>query len=313
MLNLNNFNTVLHLLPYATSLFGAVYIYLRLNFYSVKNFLTKFESGGLRANSQDLTPLISFLTLSLLLATVLIGGNTVAAPRFNCCPITMLLLLSYNYVLSSHNNRNSHWLFGSFFSIIFALLLLNSADIFNFFFLLEVNTYLFLYLSICQTQNTTSSQNKSVINAVLVAFIINFFSSIAIFSSIFYLLYLNGSSIFYTSNSVSNVFFIFFALKLLSGPWVYFGVEVYKGFKYLTLLVYTLIFVLVLVPKMFSFIANFNISVEPYLYVPLLLYTLTILVGTRNVNSLKVFLAYSTSFNFMYVFIFYVIINYNPA
>ena len=202
-------------------------------------------------------------------------------------------------------------MFGSFFSIVFALLLLNSNNIFNFFFLLEVNTYLFLYLSISQVQATSNHQNQSIINAVLVAFIINFFSSICIFSSIFYLLYLNGSEVFFCSPSLSNLFFMFFTLKLLSGPWVYFGVEVYKGFKYLTLLVYTLIFTFILIPKMFYFLIHFNVAINLNFFFPIFFYTFTILIGTRGVNSVKVFLAYSTSFNFIYILVFFLMVNYN--
>jgi len=92
---------------------------------------------------------------------------------------------------------------------------------------------------------------------------------------------------------------------------VYFGVEVYKGFKYLTLLIYTLIFLLILAPKLFFFATSFTVSIGAGLYIPLIFYAGLVLIGTRNINSIKIFLAYSTSYNFIYVFIFYAITNYN--
>jgi len=57
-----------------------------------------------------------------------------------------------------------------------------------------------------------------VVNAVLVAFIINFFSSIALFASITYLVYLNGPEIYFCDGLASDVFLLFFILKILSGP-----------------------------------------------------------------------------------------------
>lgn len=313
MINLSNLNSVLYLSPYVTSLLGAIYIYLRLNFYSVKNFLTKFESGAGKINSYDHAPLVNFLTISLTLVIIVTNSNNMVNPAFNNSPVAILLLLSYSYLLNNHNNHNNHWLFGSFFSIIFSLLLLGGNSVFNFLFLLEINTYLFLYLSICQVQSISTSQSKSVLNATLVAFIINFFSSIFIFSVVLYLLYLNGSTIFACDGVAASAFFFFFVLKLLSGPWVYFGVEVYKGFKYLTLLVYNLIFILVLIPKMFFFMVSFSLSVQPWVFAPIFLYTVAVLISIRAINSLKIFLAYSTSFNFIYVLLFYFVVRHGTS
>ena len=218
MLNLSNFNSALYLCPYVTTLFGAIYIYMRLNFYSTKNFLTKLESASTEGNLCNYNPIVNFLALLTLLTLIVTGANNLVNVSFNYNPMTLIIIMSYSYVISNGNIRNGHWIFGSFFSVLFALLLLSNESIFNFFFLLEINTYLFLYLGVCQVQKVSTYQSKSVVNAVLVAFIINFFSSIALFASIVYLAYLNGPEIYFCDGLASDVFLLFFILKILSGP-----------------------------------------------------------------------------------------------
>lgn len=217
---------------------------------------------------------------------------------------TIFFFLSLIYVLFlSKYTLNSHFSYGSYFSIIFGILLLLSTDIVNFFFLMEVNTYLFLYLSICQLYFANNMQ-KSIINSTLIVFIINFFSSFFFFLIIYYLCYSYGFNLLILEDSLANYFCLFLTLKFLSGPWVYFGVEVYKGYKYITLALYTTIYLVLLLPKIFLIIDSSLTSIKLYVYTPIYLYIGVILSSIKYINSLKVFLSYSTSFNLIYLFMF---------
>lgn len=73
------------------------------------------------------------------------------------------------------------------------------------------------------------------------------------------------------------------------------GVEIYKGFEFKTLFTYTTIFFLSLLPK---FVDIFTLLVNPtfvILYIPLLFFIVFLAYSINNINTVKVFLAYSTS------------------
>jgi hypothetical protein len=221
-----------------------------------------------------------------------------------------LLAGLYLLIIGVSRIKNNHFLLNSLIVIIISCFLATTDNLLNFFFILELNTYLFLYLTVCQSHTNVSSNNKSIINSSLITFIMNFFSSILIFGAITYTYYYNGSVVFSNSTSlISSLFYLFILLKLFSGPWVYFGVEVYKGLRFITLAFYTLVFLIVVLPKMILFLNFFTFTFTKAHFFPIMAYIWVIFSSINSISSLKIFLAYSTSFILIYLIVFYSLVN----
>jgi len=275
MLNFNIFSNYLFVMPYLSVLVSSIYIYLRVNFYKVKDFTSKFDSNYNNSSINFNKFIVIYLSILFL---ILISTNTNLEFKSN------IYILSYSFILIIYcnNTSNSHWLFGGLFSIIFSVLMSQNNNLINFFFIMEINTYLFIYVSVCQAIGVTYGQKQSVVNSILITFIINFFSSICLFTCITYIIYCSGEFIFQLTNYSSLLIFFFISIKFLSGPWVYFGVEVYKGFKYVTLLLYTLVYFIILLPKifiLFNGLLGFNSIVT---FLPIIIYSFIIFNSIKN-------------------------------
>lgn len=82
--------------------------------------------------------------------------------------------------------------------------------------MIEINSYLFIFLSITQAFSVNRTQRFSIVNSALINFVLNFLSSLAFFIVVSYTYYSQGGlSLFFEG----NVFFIFFLLlKISLGP-----------------------------------------------------------------------------------------------
>ena len=293
-----------------------LFTYLKINILNVRSFnSTKdllFKKQNIKSNTNTISLIKVQLTLLLLLLIfipkVFYTNNYV---NINALNFQNLILLYLVTLLFFYNNSsyNSHWVLGLYSNILISPLLLCSNDLLSFYILLEINAYIFIYISITQVFFLKQNQHFSVVNSTIINFILNFFSSIFFFIALSYIYYYNSDFIFFEQK---NLFFlIFFFIKISLGPWLYISVDIYKGLTLYTLLFYTVIFLLILLPKFIEFSFKLLLFFNTYLIILILLYLIFLLYSINTIYSLKVFLGYSTSITLTYIIVILVSFSSN--
>lgn len=280
-----------------------IYFFVKINLANLRSFSSKKDKflNNVLLKSGNVSGLISFIRTQLfglvfLLVFVNFGLTTTNSYLLiNDFKINLIitLFLFFIFLLTNMKINNEHWLLGAYLSVLTSPFLIVSNELMYTYLMIEINSYLFIFLSITQAFSVNRTQRFSIVNSALINFVLNFLSSLAFFIVVSYTYYSQGGlSLFFEG----NVFFIFFLLlKISLGPWLYMGVEIYKGFEFKTLFTYTTIFFLSLLPK---FVDIFTLLVNPtfvILYIPLLFFIVFLAYSINNINTVKVFLAYSTS------------------
>lgn len=275
-----------------------IYTYMRINLLDVKSFKTQIE--GLKYNFIE--PVVSlrpyFLAqlsaLTIILHSCNFNLQVSGLMLFKSLSLSYISILFWIICLYYVNLKelNNHWLVGLHLNILVAPLILFSNDFIMLYVVIELNAYIFLYICITQVFVLNTSQRFSVVNSAIISFVLNFFSSIFFFLSISFLYYYNS---FLFDNHYMVLLLFFFLIKISLGPWLYIGVEVYKGLFFDTLLIYTLVFCLVVLPKFLTVFAGISVSFGFILSFFILGYGVFLVYSINIVTSLKVFLSYSTS------------------
>lgn len=144
------------------------------------------------------------------------------------------------------------------FSIISSVSLLLSKNLINIFFTLELINMLIIYSFFL---NATSAKQVSENSALKISascvyqFILNFFSSIILFVTINWFVSVSGGSdltngaLLQADESVKlplSILIAAFLLKFGSGPWIFFKVSIYKNLNYVSVFMYTSMYLLVI-------------------------------------------------------------------
>ena len=162
------------------------------------------------------------------------------------------------------------------FVIFSSLVLLLSNDLVIIFFTLELLNMLIIYSFFFNsnvTQLNPLSSALKISSSCVYQFILNFFSSILLYVSInWYMLLTGGSSLYNASVWQLNVsthtpvslILLCFLLKLGSGPWIFFKITIYKNMNYVSVYLYTAVYLTVILVFFFNLIFTAGLSVHPY-------------------------------------------------
>ena len=287
-----------------------IYNYLSLNF---KNTFNSKNKTQLFFNnySESLVIFKMQLILFFILKFFCFKPTLISSNYFKITEISYLyelLLIFFFYLFISSLNlkffKNEHWTAGICLTFLTTTLLVHANDLFMLYILIELNAYLFIFISLAQIHVLSKNQQKSITLSITVNFILNFYSSFLFFCALSYLFYTTGNFIFLlTFNKTAQILFFFFLLlKISLGPWLYFGGIVYSGFQLPTLLFYSFIYLFGLFPKLVELFLIFSTYELSVLFISVsIMYVFYILSTLDYIKSLKIFLAYSTSIFSSYI------------
>lgn len=171
-------------------------------------------------------------------------------PSIDYLVFCIFIALSSFFLLTSYN----------FITIFFTLELLNMLIIYSFFF--NANS----------TRLANSASALKISSSCIYQFILNFFSSIILFWAINYFISLTGGSslsntpLWQLNTSVQwavTITLFAFLLKLGTGPWVFFKIVIYKNMNFLTVFLYTSVYLITILIFFVNlvFIYNLNLNI----------------------------------------------------
>lgn len=293
-----NFN--IFIIPFINFL----YLFLRINFIKTKLFFTRKDKKLNFFNNNNNMNLYIIIQLYYVILFFNFfwsfkSYNNYFLVNNNYYFLINLLLILLLIFFKFNDNNNIHWLLGLYLNIITSFLFLVINDFLTIYIVLELNAYLFLYITITQLFFVKKNQKISIINSALINFILNFFSSIFFFISLYYFYFFDKN--LNNDNFINSFFLIFFLIKISLGPWLFMGFEIYKGLFINSLLVYTVIFMVVILPKFLDIFINLTF-INLILFLPILFYGIFLIYTINYINSFKVFLSYSTSLTTLYLF-----------
>lgn len=215
-----DFVNVLLLSPYLIVLIQLLKFYFTMQY----RFLFKEKSIllGRKDNISDffIQRYLRDLIITILVLKFFILDQTLNhfSGNYHLNSLEFLFLFFYLLILLTLR-LNYYWLLFSYIYVFNLILFLKIQDIVNFYFLLEINFYIFLTLLIVQNF-FVKKKLKTVVNTIINLFIINFFTSIILMMSVIYILYKYGDFImlFFDDNYVSIVFISALLLKISGGP-----------------------------------------------------------------------------------------------
>lgn len=312
--------TIFVLNPLLIYLGCSVSFFYQLNFvypkihYNLNDLFTHQQFVKLSTTAYlRITQLFLYFTVIILIST---ASRHTASSYLICSPSNILWsgcgavavswFISYNrQILSMEQILGVNCLIVSLF------ILTLSANLLYFFLLLEASVYTFFF--ILAGQGVHSGCSRSALStSLLYNFTLNFFSSIAIFSTLITVYFYEGVLgigpylTFYKGWSSLLLLSALF-IKISAGPWVFISVEVYKGMPTNILLLYIVVFMIFLVPKIIDIVLDLTIA-NPAQLVLAGCTLLTVGAGflfnkLRAVTTIKVFLTYSSTITSLYILV----------
>lgn len=299
-----------------------IFVFLRFNFFNIKNYVSVKDKLIVEAyKSQIVTYKISNLVINVLLVIFIVMMPHIIFPNFMnifirkyaaALIIVGLLLLKSVLTYSNIYKINPYFSLLSLISTLVYMLVLCSSNWVQLYLILEISAYLNMVLLTYSVFNQNGSLlDYSVVQSLLISFILNFFSSIVMFSFlaywswwITYPLYIFDWS-FLSSSIIKYLAAIIAFIKLGTGPWLIGTVNIYKGYQLEYLLVYTLNMVLFVSPYMLYLIL---MSASTGLIIGALCSLIIFLSTTLNsIVSVKQLFAYSTVILYIYLFFIFMI------
>lgn len=236
--------------------------------------------------------------------------------RFEVTFFICLCLITNKYLASYSKNDNSIDLpiFSSFITL-FGVMLLTSSDMISIFFILEMINCLIIYIFFSSGILNVSSRVNEVTfkigSSCVYQIILNFFSSIILYSTILsFISNIGGSSILlikysnyvFTGNNINSFIFLSFIIKLGTGPWIFYKINVYSTLNFVSAVWYSIIYGCVVLVLLFNLITIYGLSLSLF-YKNVLVFSIALAsiyfsgVAFQNQN-IFVFLSFSTLLNF---------------
>ncbi len=164
------------------------------------------------------------------------------------------------------------------------------------------------------TNDDLLCKSNWLLNTLVYQFILNFFSSFFFFYSFNMLLAISQSSNFLFLANFSfldfNYYLLFmyiaFFVKFGLGPWIFFKLEIYEGFNFVLLLLYTTIYFLNILPFIFNlfFIYFLNVNLFSLIFCLVLLVFILLAFSTFMFSYFNIFIFFSFSSLLTLLFIF---------
>lgn len=233
------------------------------------------------------------------------------------CAFFFFLAYVLFFIYKNQTTNSMENLIFFYFLIVTSVFLLMSNNILQIFFLIEMLGFLILYsfLTFNLFFDKKTNQNVSLIlNSTVNQFLLNFFSSVIFYCSIFGLLtYVNSTNILNSFlnfkhnyiNIYSTLIVISLLIKFGSGPWIFFKINIYKNLTLNALLIYTIIYFCILMVIFFNFFLFFEIFFNSFLLnTSLLLLIFFAIIFAKNLfnyNTLTMFLGLSSLLNICFI------------
>lgn len=286
----------------------AVLTFLRLNFFTIRNYSTKYDyfvnpSNVRKENFSSLFLFFLTVTSALFYLVARVGINFSSLhPNNN---LAILMLLSTILLVYMFGKGKSSPIFGPIASIfsLSGLLLFCADNIMQFYLIIEVLAYLnLLFIALYSTLKPKKSQ--SYILALVVSFILNFIASIVFFLFILSVLWHSGvfsfsHIILHAPEGVVSLLTLLILLKIGVGPWAVGNITSYQGYALSYLAVYTAVSVSMVTPSLLL-VSDFNVN--QYITVFSVSCAIFFISKTlHSVTNLKSLFAYSTVIVYIYI------------
>lgn len=203
--------------------------------------------------------------------------------------ILFLGILSYLSLYPTNTDLG----FFSNLTLIQGLILLTSENLLTIFFILELINSLILYTMLWAPRSSYETSTKTtyrIINSIIYQFILNFFSSIILYIALNQLIIITGSMSLSIFSIISNndlllfwtsILLFSFLLKLGTGPWIFFKINIYKNMNLILAMLYTIVYFTIILVFFISLFLKFG-------------FLLTI-----NINLIFILLICFTAFSFL--------------
>lgn len=284
-----------------------VFVYIRLNFLKLRSFISVKDvtiSGQLQSQVSYNFIYIHMLYLLTLLTVAVRWNFSAHNPHSTLYTLISLLVICVIFFVLKSESHAQLIPLGLLFSLI-SLILYVSTNLYQLYIILEILAYTnLLFLTVYALVSPSYSTNQQLI-AMIINFILNFISSIILFTAIVFLCwYINYPTIWGLTNlnipALSNNLLLFAVLvKLGAGPWLAGNSYSYKGYSLPYLLIYTVSSITVVLPTLLHLLPYIQYNlISLFVVISLLLFISQTL---HKVVSLKALFAYSTTILHSYI------------
>lgn len=301
---------------FTPTLLYLLFTYIRMNFMQIRSFATKKDffahhSITTQPNASHLySYILSFILCTYIMLTLSLQLDSIKTifQQITFLPFvevfTVFLLVSMRIVFSLNfaKQKNINWAPLMLILTFTSLHIYSTGNLLQFYLLLEVMAYItLLFLSL----SLGGEGSKTVTTALIISFVLNFLSSILFFTFLLYFSWNYGyptwdSLYMWTPSSTACMLLLIAILvKVGIGPWLSGNILNYMGFSLNYLIIYTISFLLTIVPVLLSLFYYVNI---PLITLLLLVLVITYInLTSLSVVSLKSLFAYSTVILFIYL------------